>query len=140
LLEEISGNGAADLGNVWQDGREKLFVTARLLALRRARPELFAAGDYQPLSIEDWRNAERLCAFVRRHDGIALVTVVPHLTYGLFRDGGPADFGNTEIVLPATGPWRNVFTGAMLTGCDRIHASELFRGFPVAVLFAEGLE
>jgi (1->4)-alpha-D-glucan 1-alpha-D-glucosylmutase len=140
LLEEISGNGAADLGNVWQDGREKLFVTARLLALRRARPELFAAGDYQPLSIEDWRNAERLCAFVRRHDGMALVTVVPHLTYGLFRDGGPADFGNTEIVLPATGPWRNVFTGAMLTGCDRIHASELFRGFPVAVLFAEGLE
>jgi (1->4)-alpha-D-glucan 1-alpha-D-glucosylmutase len=139
LLEEISGNGAADLGNAWQDGREKLFVTARLLALRRARPELFAAGDYQPIGIEDRRHADRLCAFVRRHDGEGLVTIVPHLTYDLFRDGGPADFGNTEIVLPVTGSWRNVFTGAMLAGRDRIRASELFRGFPVAVLFADGL-
>ena len=139
LLEEIAGNRAADLGNAWQDGREKLFVAARLLALRRAYPELFAAGDYQPLSIEEGRNAERICAFARRHDGVALVTVVPHLTYGLFREGGPADFGNTEIALPSAGPWRNVFTDTELTG-DRARATELFRGFPVAVLFAKGLE
>ena len=139
LLDEISGAGTEELGNAWQDGREKLFVTTRLLALRRTHPDFFAAADYQPLAIENGRNSDRLCAFVRRHDGMALVTVIPHLTYGLFRDGGPADFGSTEIALPSSGPWRNVFTDTRLTGRDRIRATELFRGFPVAVLFAEDL-
>ncbi len=34
----------------WQDGREKLFLLWRLLALRTDQPELFANGTYAPLS------------------------------------------------------------------------------------------
>jgi len=65
------------------------------------------------------------------------VVVVPRLTYGLLRDGGSADFGVTEIALPSAGPWRNVFTGAKLTGRKPLPVNELFREFPVAVLCAE---
>jgi len=138
LLEEISGVGTGELAGKWQDGREKLFVAARLLALRRNYPELFAAGDYQPLGIGEGHNSDRLCAFSRSHPEAALIVAAPRLTYGLFRDGGPADFGATDIALPAPGPWRNVFTGATVTGLDRIPANELFGDFPIAVLCLEG--
>jgi (1->4)-alpha-D-glucan 1-alpha-D-glucosylmutase len=137
MLGGMSDASAGELAGKWQDGREKLFVTARLLGLRRDDPELFAAGDYQPLGIGEGRNSDRLCAFTRSHRDSALVVALPRLTYGLFRDGVPADFGATEIILPAPGPWRNVFTGTKLTGRKPLPANELFRDFPVAVLCAE---
>jgi (1->4)-alpha-D-glucan 1-alpha-D-glucosylmutase len=137
LAEAVCGATPADLARGWQDGREKLLVAARLLGLRRDQPELFASGDYQPLEIGEGRNADRLCAFSRSHAGVALVVAVPRLVYGLFRDGEPADWGTTELALPSTGPWRNVFTGAVFDGRDRIGAAELFADFPVAVLFAK---
>jgi (1->4)-alpha-D-glucan 1-alpha-D-glucosylmutase len=139
LLDEIAGASVSAISQHWQDGSEKLFVTTRLLGLRRDHPELFGAGDYQPLAITEGRHSERLCAFVRRHRDAALVVVVPHLTYGLCRDGERADFDATEIALPCPGHWRDAFTGAEFAGRDRVRANELFRGFPVAALFAEGL-
>jgi (1->4)-alpha-D-glucan 1-alpha-D-glucosylmutase len=141
LLDAVAGARAADLGALWQDGREKLFVTAGLLALRRANPELFAAGDYQPVEIvpgpDGGGNADRLCAFARRHAGAVLVAAVPHLVWGLYRGGAAADWGATEILLPAAEGWRNVFTGERLAGRERVRAAELFREFPVAVLVDE---
>ena len=137
VLNAIAGARITDITESWQDGREKLFVTHRLLGWRRDHPELFAAGNYQPLDTGEGWASDRLCAFARRHGGAALVTVVPRLSYGLYRDGGPADFG-AKIALPSTGPWRNVFTDAIFTR-DWVRASELFRGFPVAVLFADAL-
>jgi (1->4)-alpha-D-glucan 1-alpha-D-glucosylmutase len=134
LLDEIAGATVGDLAGHWQDGREKMFVAARLLALRREHPELFAAGDYQPLNIGEGRNSDRLCAFARRYGEIALVAAVPRLVYGLYRDGGPADWDATDIALPSSGPWRNVFTSDDLVGRERVGASDLFREFPVAVL------
>jgi (1->4)-alpha-D-glucan 1-alpha-D-glucosylmutase len=134
LLDEISGARPAELTGHWQDGREKLFATARLLNLRRERPALFAAGDYQPLEIGEGRNSERLCAFSRRRGDAVLAVMVPRLTCGLFRDGGPADFGATDIALPSARIWRNLFTGEAIEARERIRAAELFRQFPVAVL------
>ena len=134
LLDEIGAATAADLAASWQDGREKLFVTARLLALRRDHSPLFAAGDYQPLEVGEGRNADRLCAFSRRGEDLALVVAVPRLTWGLFRDGGPAEWGVTDIALPSADSWRHVLTGASLAGGERLRAAELFRDFPVAVL------
>ncbi len=139
LLDAMADARAADLAESWQDGREKLFVTARLLRLRCRHAALFAAGDYQPLDIGEGRNADRLCAFARRHDGAALVAAVPRLVYGLFRDGRPADFGATEIALPAAAGWRNVFTGEDIAGVERVRAADLFREFPVAVLVGEAI-
>jgi (1->4)-alpha-D-glucan 1-alpha-D-glucosylmutase len=137
LLDEIAGARPGDLAPSWQDGREKLFVTQRLLALRRANPGLFAAGDYQPLEIGAGRHADRLCAFARRHGDVLMVAAVPRLTWGLFRDGETADWGATEIALPAAEGWHNVFTGERLDGRQQVRAGELFREFPVAVLVGE---
>jgi (1->4)-alpha-D-glucan 1-alpha-D-glucosylmutase len=139
VLDEVAAGSAEELSEDWQDGREKLFVTARLLALRRDHPELFAAGDYQPLDTGGGWISNRLCAFTRRHGDEALVVVAPHLTYGLYRDGGPADFG-TKIALPAAGVWREIIGGANFTGRAPIRGSELFAEFPVAVLFGEQLQ
>ena len=134
LLDKLSDASLAELAEHWQDGREKLFVTARLLGLRRARPALFAEGDYQPLEIGEGRNSDRVCAFSRRHGDEVLAVAVPRLTFGLFRDGGPADFGATEIALPSVQVWRDVFTGEAIEARDRVRAAELFRQFPIAVL------
>jgi (1->4)-alpha-D-glucan 1-alpha-D-glucosylmutase len=148
LLDAVTGARARDLGARWQDGREKLFVTARLLALRRANPELFAAGDYQPVEIvpghNGWHNgggnADRLCAFARRHGEAVLVAAVPHLVWGLYKGGAAAEWGATEILLPAADGWRNVFTGERLAGRERVRAAELFGEFPVAVLVGEAVQ
>ncbi|HEY4470686.1 MAG TPA: malto-oligosyltrehalose synthase [Stellaceae bacterium] len=139
VFDEIAVASAAEVSQRWEDGREKLFVTARLLGLRRDHPELFAAGEYQPLDTGEGWSSDRLCAFARRHRSEALIVVVPHLTYGLHRDGGLADFGS-KIALPASGLWREIFSGAKFTGRDHIRGSELFAQFPVAVLFGEELE
>jgi (1->4)-alpha-D-glucan 1-alpha-D-glucosylmutase len=134
LLGEIAEATVADLAGHWQDGREKLFVAVRLLGLRRNHPELFASGDYHPLDIGEGRNSDRLCAFARFHGETALIAVVPRLVYGLYRDGGPADWGATEIGLPSAGPWRNVFSGEEFVARERARPGELFHDFPVAVL------
>jgi (1->4)-alpha-D-glucan 1-alpha-D-glucosylmutase len=141
LLDTVDGACPGELGEGWQDGREKLFVTARLLELRRARPALFAAGDYQPLEIGDGRNSDRLCAFARRHADDVMAVAIPRLTYGLFRDGGNADFGATEVALPAvaTAGWCNVFTGEIIKVRECLRAAELFRQFPVAVLIGNAI-
>jgi (1->4)-alpha-D-glucan 1-alpha-D-glucosylmutase len=134
LFAEIDGAEPAGLAAGWPDGREKLFVTARLLALRREQPALFAAGDYQPLEVGEGRNSDRLCAFARRREGTMLAVAVPRLTWGLFRDGGQPEFGATEIALPPAAGWRNVFTGACRDGAERVRAADLLRDFPVAAL------
>ena len=82
LLDEIDTARPADLATHWQDGREKLFTARRLLTLRRIHPELFAAGDYQPLEILGGRS-QHLCAFARNLDDMSLVVAVPRLVHQL---------------------------------------------------------
>jgi (1->4)-alpha-D-glucan 1-alpha-D-glucosylmutase len=136
LLDRVSDAAPAELAAHWHDGREKLFATARLLRLRREHPALFAAGDYQPLEVGEGRHADRVCAFSRRHGEAVLAVAVPRLTWSLYRDGGAADFGATDLALPPAPRWRNVFTGETMAGRERVRVVELFRQFPVAVLLA----
>ena len=134
LFAELQHATTADLARDWQDGREKLYVTQRLLDLRRRHAELFASSDCQPLEIGDGRNSDRLCGFCRAHGGTRLVVAVPRLTWGLYKEGGPADWGTTEIAFPDAGAWRDVLTGRTLPGRECVRAGELLADFPVAVL------
>ncbi|HEV7995030.1 MAG TPA: malto-oligosyltrehalose synthase [Stellaceae bacterium] len=136
LLAQIGEARAGDLAADWQDGREKLFVTHRLLALRRAHPALFAAGDYQPVEVVGDRSAH-LCAFARSHDRMWLLVAVPRLVHQLHQENEAADWGSTEIVLPREARWRDVLTGRTLDGRERVFAGVLFADFPVSVLAAE---
>ena len=138
LLEEVAFASSADLAERWQDGREKLFVTRRLLEWRRSHPELFDEGDYQPLEVEGGRSGH-LCAFARNRGSVSLIVAVPRLVYALYRGGTTADWGAAEIVLPGHGPWQHVFTGRRLVLQERVRVSDLLAEFPVCVLFGEPL-
>lgn len=128
--------------DAWPDGRIKLHVTTRLLHLRRARPALFAEGDYLPL-VADGTRAAHVIAFARRTAEAAIVTVAPRLIAGLCDNSvapplGPAIWSDTRLGLPpdlAGASWRDVITGASLTAPgDALALGDVLRDCPVAVL------
>jgi (1->4)-alpha-D-glucan 1-alpha-D-glucosylmutase len=133
LLRELLAN--------WEDGRIKLYLTARGLRCRRRHADLFTAGDYLPLTVTGARR-EHVCAFARRHGATWGLIVVPRLTARLTLTGGgepieppgteptpAADdlpplrlplglrvWGDTALTLPTDAPlrWRDVLSGAFV--------------------------
>jgi (1->4)-alpha-D-glucan 1-alpha-D-glucosylmutase len=130
------------------DGRIKLFVIMRGLALRAAMRDAFEQGEYIPLTPAGLR-ADCLFAFARRHaEGVA-ITCVPRLVAMLIPDAaappiGRTVCGDTRIVLPADlirGPLRDALTGAtlapdMVEGAGSLPAAAVFERLPVALLAA----
>jgi (1->4)-alpha-D-glucan 1-alpha-D-glucosylmutase len=137
---------ARELVECWEDGRIKLYLTHRALALRNALPETFLRGEYVPLEPEGAR-AEHVFAFARRGGGAEVVAAVPRLPATLMRDRGFAlpdaeAWRDTRIGGGGgtlEGRWRNVLTGAEVEGRPgdggaALAADELFADFPVALL------
>ena len=121
------------------DGRCKLLLTAAMLRLRQARPELFRRGGYQALEVEG-SAAVRVVAFARRLGDEAVVVAAPRLVTGALRAGLGAAHGSTGVRLPAdlagrrlrsiiTGGEAQPLEGGLLLG-------SLLADFPVAVLEA----
>ena len=118
---------AADVVADWDSGLPKLWMTARVLAIRRERAEDFSdQSRYQPL-IAQGTHLARLLAFRR---GENLIAVVPRFIMSL---GG--EWGDTRLPLPG-GAWRNCFTGAVLQ--REALPDALFNSFPVALLIRDG--
>jgi (1->4)-alpha-D-glucan 1-alpha-D-glucosylmutase len=118
LIRELAANPELD--------EMKLFVTHCALEFRRAHPDLFARGDYLPL----WAQgscARHVCAFGRRLGAQWAVVVAPRWT------SHAADWGDTEILLPAGAPeeWSDCLTG-LTPRSWRI--ADLLAEFPVAML------
>ena len=134
---------ARGLVETWEDGRIKMYLTHRALALRSALPELFRDGEYLPLDTAGER-AEHVFAFARRGGGAEVVAVVPRLVATLMRDRGfalPAaqDWRGTRVAGGGgvlAGRWRNVLTGEELEGGTdgELAVDELLGSFPVALL------
>jgi len=111
----------------WDSGLPKLWMTMKILTLRRERGELFAAASrYQPL-VAQGSHLGKLLAFRR---GENLIAVVPRLTMTL-----AAEWGDTGLPLPG-GEWRNCFTGEVVQ--REIVPASLFAAFPVALLTKAG--
>jgi (1->4)-alpha-D-glucan 1-alpha-D-glucosylmutase len=125
-------NGAVDIATLlrrWHDGRVKLYVTWKTLALRSRMAELFRDGDYVPLDA-----GVNVCAFTRSLNGATVAVAVPRLTARLTKPGVvPLGEAWGERSLPLSGSWRNIFTGEELFG-DEVPLRNLFASFPVAVL------
>jgi (1->4)-alpha-D-glucan 1-alpha-D-glucosylmutase len=85
------------------DGRAKLFLTYRLLQLRREREELFARGSYTALRTTG-THARNLVAYARRHGGQVCVTIAPRLMASMDITPGAlpcgAVWGDTRVDLP----------------------------------------
>jgi (1->4)-alpha-D-glucan 1-alpha-D-glucosylmutase len=148
LLDELAALPAqpddATLHDIFADarvGRGKLYVTWRLLQLRRAHAALFKSGAYAALRVAGAK-ARHAVAFARRHGPEVSITVVPRLVATLGAAPGElpcgAVWGDTRVEIPflagdatlhdaITQRERRVVDGA-------IAAAELFDAAPVAVL------
>ena len=133
-----AGGLARELLRAWPDGRVKLYVTWRLLQLRREHP-VFAGGPYTPLETTG-SDADKLIAFARER----VIVVVPRLVRSILRerDGVPAvSYAGVAVRLrgaAATG-FIDRFTGTEIAAHNDaegvyLDVSELFEKFPVAVL------
>jgi len=146
LLDELehalatTSDRAALAHELWRrkdDARVKLFVVREALALRRARPALFAAGGYRPLEARG-ALAEHVCAFARVGEDAAVVTVVPRLLARRGRGAAPLGdeyWGDTTVDVPAElgGQLTNVLTGEALEGAT-LPLGRVLARFPVALL------
>ena len=121
----------------WKDGGIKLRLTQELLRFRRGQAAIFQQASYEPLA-GTGRFAERLVAFARRHEGKAVVVVVPRLTAALGCPPLGLVWEDTELALPqAAGNWRDVFTGREWPAGSSAPLAELFTELPLAVLAVE---
>ena len=125
-------NGTVDIATLlrrWPDGRVKLYVTWKTLALRNRLADVFRDGDYTPLDA-----GANVCAFTRSLSGVTVAVAVPRLTTKVTKPG-IVPLGNAwpETSLPLSGSWRNIFTGEELAG-EELPLRSLFASFPVAVL------
>ena len=156
LLPEIDGwaerspeNLAERLGSALQtieDGRCKLYVTARTLHFRRNDDALFRDGDYVPLRVTG-EHAAHVLAFARKLDDRFTIVAVPRLCANLLatREGLPlgADiWADTQVELPrklATPTLKNVLTRASVEVVigdigKSLAVAKLLETFPVALL------
>ena len=133
------------LRDSWQDGRLKLLLTSRLLALRQAQAAAFA-GDYLALATQG-TFSDHLCAYARIGESGAIITVVSRwaatMTGGALRAPlGEDAWQDTAILVPtriAPGRYVDVLTGrihqlAPDSGGAWLPAAALFDTLPCCVL------
>lgn len=133
------------------DGRIKLYVIWRTLAMRHSSCNVFTQGEYHSIDVEGARQ-DHVCAFARRAGDEAdpeteVLVIVPRLVLRLM-DGeqqpplGPSVWGRSWLNLSHVQvgqTYRNVYTGEMLkvkeyAGTPGLPLSMVFARFPIAVL------
>ena len=123
------------LAEGWRDGRVKQAVLARLLAARKADPEIFAGGTCSAVKVEGDRS-DHVLAFERRHDGRRLLVVAGrHLLDGI----GTADrlapspdwWGETRLSLAGFGQGQAILGPSL--GTDEFGIGSLLPELPIGV-------
>ncbi len=142
LLAELPNFTGSEVLN---DGRAKLFLTAKTLGLRKMYPALFQKGRYFPLT-PSGPMAKHVIAFGRECQGRSLIVAVPRLCAGLLNENltiHPEEFWqDTVLEIPASNTtcYHNILTGECIAaGRDvrNIAVTKLFHHFPVALLLSE---
>ena len=135
-LDRLGSASPCDLLANWRDGRIKMFVIHRLLALRRDRSALFAYGGYTGITARG-AFADKVIAFERRDGDAAVMVIVPRQTESLGFPPIGATWEDTQVPQLKSGArWKDVFTGRDFDG-DAVRLAELFREMPFAVLLEE---
>jgi len=117
-----------------------MYVTWKLLQLRREHADFFCKGEYIPLQVTGTR-ANHVIAFARQLHGQWCIVAVPRLYASLTRAGTPPlgkkVWTDTQIELPAGAPrsWKNVLTGDEVS--SPLFASDLLAKLPIGVCSGE---
>lgn len=133
--------------NTWTDGCVKLYTLAIALRLRRAYPQLFLRGDYEPLGSD--LDDPHLVAFSRRAGTHEVIVLVPRFLATLLRGQPQLPLGmerwrTASVRLPsrlADARLINVFTGervepVVYRDVPWLLAGSAFQSWPVAILWA----
>ena len=128
-----------------EDSRLKLYVTWKILCLRKEQPDLFQLGEYVPLAVQGAK-ADHAVAFLRKFGSTSVLIVVPRLVAGLLNEldlppMGAEVWKDTRILLPSCGrsqAYRNIYTGEALDLQEgdtnpTIRVSDALAEFPVAL-------
>jgi (1->4)-alpha-D-glucan 1-alpha-D-glucosylmutase len=121
------------------DTRTKLYVTWKLLQLRREHFELFAQGAYEPLQIVGERK-DHVLAFARTHGERTMIVVMANRMAQLLRGEQRAPVGDVwadttvAMVREMSGTLKDALSGAEIRVGASLRVSELFRHLPIAVL------
>ena len=129
----------AELLQSLSDGRAKMHIIRKGLAVRRAHPALFHGAAYLPLHADAGRE-ENIAAFALRDERRAVIAIAPRMFAALMQEGdlaplGERAWGASRLALPE-GSYRNVLTDETMNGGAQPVAALLSR-FPVALLVAD---
>ena len=119
----------------WHDGRIKLYLTWKLLHLRRERAATFLNGGYRALVVRG-SGAESIVAFARGD----IVFAAPRLIRGRVRTGLRVGFSDEQVDVERPGArYRSLLDDRAIAAdpAGNLHAGDLFAGAPVAVLVPE---
>ncbi len=143
---------ARDLAARLQDGKAKLYLTAKTLCLRKNDPDLFRCGGYTSLKASGPR-ADHIVAFAREYKGRSAIVAAPRLNATLLSEErntlcDETLWADTYLEVPQTqiACYHNLFTGECLPlsnnqkECRSLPVSKLLRFFPVALLASEPVD
>jgi (1->4)-alpha-D-glucan 1-alpha-D-glucosylmutase len=133
----------------WLDGRVKLAVIQRVLALRAHLPELLSQGMYLPLTVRG-AHASSVIAFARRHGNAWAVVIASRLAAGLLGDDAdlplvePAQWADTAIEMPPDLSARALFdwlspAAPKVDDHGLLYLRDALAAMPVAVLVEDGV-
>jgi (1->4)-alpha-D-glucan 1-alpha-D-glucosylmutase len=129
---------ATELLDTYADGRVKLYVIHTALQLRKAKPDLFAQGEYSPLDA-----GEHGVAFARAFGKDRVLCVVPRFTRKLTNDPQAFALGRVwsgQVVRGVDpGRYRNAFTDEVCTIDGDFALAKAFADFPVGLFVREPL-
>jgi (1->4)-alpha-D-glucan 1-alpha-D-glucosylmutase len=109
-------------------GHPKLNIISRILAFRSENSDLFAEGDYDPVTAEGPK-ADHICAFTRRRGEQSVLVAAARFPAALESD---PDWSGTALPsLPGAAVWHDLLT---CTNIESLTGADLFRRLPAAVL------
>ncbi|MGD1857684.1 MAG: malto-oligosyltrehalose synthase [Leptolyngbyaceae cyanobacterium] len=124
-----------------QDGRIKMFVVHRSLAIRHQYKDVFDQGTYVPLTAHGTYE-DNIVAFARQWQGTTIVAIAPRfLTH--VTDPGSYPLGSvwqdTTLTLPQTGTWYSWISDRTLELPAEVSIGKLLNEFPLALLVQESV-
>jgi len=145
---EAQGAPSEQLQN-WEDGRVKLGIVRRALALRAHSPALFEQGSYIPLKVEG-AHADSVIAYARHAGSAYVIVIATRLADALLAQNDTAlplvdaaHWGDTAVVLPEALASRALFDwlspNAPKSDGQRLFMRDALASMPVALLMEEGV-